>query len=130
MLMNSDAYKRAAAARAIEFVRPGMRLGLGTGSTAKHFVALLGDRVRAGLDVVAVPTSEATQADAERAGVRLTTLDETPELDLTVDGADEIAPDLTLIKGGGGALLREKIVAAASARVVVIADETKWVSIL
>ncbi|HTT46741.1 MAG TPA: ribose-5-phosphate isomerase RpiA [Pseudolabrys sp.] len=125
--MNADAQKRAAAARAVEFVRPGMRLGLGTGSTAKHFVELVGERVRAGLDIVAVPTSEATRADAERCGVRLTTLDETPELDLTVDGADEIAPDLSLIKGGGGALLREKIVAAASARMVVIADQSKWV---
>jgi ribose 5-phosphate isomerase len=105
-----------------------MRLGLGTGSTAKHFVTLLGERVRGGLDVVAVPTSEATHADAERAGVRLTTLDETPELDLTVDGADEIAPDLSLIKGGGGALLREKIVAAASSRMIVIADESKFVA--
>jgi ribose 5-phosphate isomerase A len=128
--MNTDAQKRAAAARAVEFVRPGMRLGLGTGSTARHFVELVGQRVRAGLDVVGVPTSEATRADAERCGIVLTTLDETPELDLTVDGADEIAPDLSLIKGGGGALLREKIVAAASARMVVIADETKWVDTL
>ena len=128
--MDIDAQKRAAAARAIEFVRPGMRLGLGTGSTARHFVALLAERVRAGLDVVAVPTSEATRGDAERLGVPLTTLDEAPALDLTVDGADEIAPDLSLIKGGGGALLREKIVASASARMVVIADETKWVPVL
>ena len=112
--MNADAQKHAAAARAVEFVRPGMRLGLGTGSTAKHFVELIGERVRAGLDVIAVPTSQATRADAERCGIPLTTLDETPELDLTVDGADEIAPDLSLIKGGGGALLREKIVAAGS----------------
>jgi ribose 5-phosphate isomerase A len=126
--MNADAQKRAAAARAVEFVRSGMRLGLGTGSTARHFVELVGERVRRGLDVIAVPTSEATRADAERCGIRLTTLDETPELDLTVDGADEIAPDLSLIKGGGGALLREKIVAAASARMVVIADQSKLVS--
>jgi len=111
-------------------VRPGMRLGLGTGSTAKHFVELLAERVRAGLDVIAVPTSEATRSDAERLGVPLTSLDATPQLDLTVDGADEVAPDLSLIKGGGGALLREKIVAAASARMVVIADESKWVSTL
>src|SRR5258708_5832954 len=124
--MDADARKRQAAARALDFVRPGMRLGLGTGSTAAHFVALLAERVQAGLKVVGVPTSEATRAQAERLGVPLTTLDETPELDLTVDGADEIAPDLTLIKGGGGALLREKIVAAASARMVVIADESKW----
>src|SRR5213594_2786851 len=128
--MDLDAQKRAAAARAIEFVRPGMRLGLGTGSTAKYFVEFLAERVRAGLDVIAVPTSVATEREAERLGVPLTTLDETLELDLTVDGADEIAPDLTLIKGGGGALLREKIVASASARMVVIADESKCVPLL
>src|SRR5882672_6170466 len=116
--MDIEAQKRAAAARALEFVRPGMRLGLGTGSTARSFVELLAERVRAGLDVVGVPTSEATRALAERLGVPLTTLDVTLELDMTVDGADEIAHDLTLIKGGGGALLREKIVAAASARMV------------
>ncbi|MDI3471155.1 MAG: Ribose-5-phosphate isomerase A [Pseudolabrys sp.] len=128
--MSADAQKRAAAARALDFVRPGMKLGLGTGSTARHFVELLGERVRGGLRVVGVPTSEATRADAERCGVPLTTLDETPALDLTVDGADEIAPDFTLIKGGGGALLREKIVAVASAQMVVIADESKWVGTL
>ena len=128
--MDIEAQKRQAAAVAVEWVRPGMRVGLGTGSTARHFVALLAERVRAGLDVIGVATSEATRADAERLGVPLTTLDETPELDLTVDGADEIAPDLSLIKGGGGALLREKIVAAASARMVVIADESKWVPAL
>ena len=128
--MDIEAQKRAAAARAVEFVHPGMRLGLGTGSTAKHFVELLGERVRVGLDVVGVPTSEVTRALAEKLGIKLTTLDETPELDLTVDGADEIAPDLTLIKGGGGALLREKIVASASATMLVIADESKCVSLL
>ena len=109
--MTTDSYKRAAAARAIDFVRSGMRLGLGTGSTAQHFVELLAERVRAGLDVIAVPTSEATRAQAKRLGIALATLDDVTELDLTVDGADEIGPDLTLIKGGGGALLREKIVA-------------------
>src|SRR4051794_22730171 len=125
--MSADAYKRDAAAAALDHVRPGMRLGLGTGSTARHFVDLLGERVRAGLDVVAVPTSEGTRSQAERLRIPLTSLDDIPALDLTVDGADEIAPDLTLIKGGGGALLREKIVAAASARMVVIADASKWV---
>lgn len=128
--MDVEAQKRAAAARAVEFVAPGMRLGLGTGSTTRYFIELLGERVRGGLDVVAVPTSEATQMQAERCGIPLTTLDAAPQLDLTVDGADEIAPDLSLIKGGGGALLREKIVAAASARMIVIADESKWVSAL
>src|SRR6185436_14590073 len=128
--MDIEAQKRQAAALAVDWVRPGMRLGLGTGSTARHFVELLAERVRAGLDVVGVPTSEATRADAERLGVPLTTLDASPELDMTVDGADEIAPDLSLIKGGGGALLREKIVASASDQMVVIADESKWVPVL
>jgi ribose 5-phosphate isomerase A len=128
--MDIEAQKRAAAARALEFVRPGMRLGLGSGSTAKHFVELLAERVRAGLDVIAVPTSETTRSDAERLGVPLASLDELPQLDLTIDGADEVGPDLSLIKGGGGALLREKIVASASARMIVIADDSKWVSAL
>jgi ribose 5-phosphate isomerase A len=125
-----DGLKRQAAARALDHVRDGMKLGLGTGSTAKHFVELLGMRVRAGLNVIGVPTSEATRIDAERCGIALTTLDDVDRLDLTVDGADEINPALNLIKGGGGALLREKIVAAASDRMIVIADETKWVDAL
>jgi len=125
-----DELKRQAAARALDFVQNGMKLGLGTGSTAKHFVELLGARVRDGLDVIGVPTSEATRSDAIRCGIRLTTLDEIDRLDLTVDGADEIDPSLNLIKGGGGALLREKIVAAASDRMIVIADDSKWVEAL
>src|SRR5437868_15500371 len=125
-----DEMKRQAAARALEEVRDGMRLGLGTGSTAKHFVELLGEKVRAGMNVVGVPTSEATRADAMRCGVALTTLDDIDRLDLTVDGADELDPSLNLVKGGGGALLREKIVAAASDRMIVIADDTKWVDAL
>jgi ribose 5-phosphate isomerase A len=128
--MDLEALKRQAAARALEYVEPGMRLGLGTGSTARHLVELLGERVRAGLSVIAVPTSEATRAQAEQEQIPLAVLDGLASLDLTIDGADEIAPDLTLIKGGGGALLREKIVAAASGRMIVIADETKWVPIL
>jgi ribose 5-phosphate isomerase A len=127
---NMDGLKRQAAARALEHVRDGMKLGLGTGSTAKHFVELLGIRVRDGLNVIGVPTSEATRADAVRCGIPLTTLDDIDRLDLTVDGADEIDPALNLIKGGGGALLREKIVAAASDRMIVIADGTKWVEVL
>lgn len=126
--MSADDQKRLAAERALTFVTSGMKLGLGTGSTAAHFVIGLGERVRAGhLDVVGVPTSEATHKLAIEHGVPLTTLDETPELDLTVDGADELDTSLQLIKGGGGALLREKIVAAASRRMVVIADDTKLV---
>jgi ribose 5-phosphate isomerase A len=128
--MQVEGQKRAAAAHALEFVRPGMRLGLGTGSTARHFVELLGQRVRAGLEVTAVATSEATRREAERLGIPLTTLEATSELDLTIDGADEIAPDLSLIKGGGGALLREKIVACASKRMIIIADESKCVPLL
>lgn len=128
--MDVEAQKRAAAARAMAFVEPGMRLGLGTGSTARHFIELLGERVRDGLEILVVPTSEATRRHAERVGIALATLDEVPALDLTVDGADEIAPDLSLIKGGGGALLREKIVAASSSRMIVIADESKWVDTL
>jgi ribose 5-phosphate isomerase A len=125
-----DELKRQAAARALEEVREGMKLGLGTGSTAKHFVELLGERVRSGLNVIGVPTSEATRADALRCGIPLTTLDDIDHLDLTVDGVDEIDPALNAIKGGGGALLREKIVAAASDRMIVIADDSKWVEVL
>ena len=125
-----EALKRQAAARALEQVAGGMTLGLGTGSTAKHFVDLLGEKVRAGMKVIGVPTSEATRAQAVQCGIALTTLDEVDRLDLTVDGADEVDPAFNLIKGGGGALLREKIVAAASDRMIVIADETKWVDAL
>src|SRR5208283_2893928 len=123
----SDSFKRAAAAAALAFVRPGMKLGLGTGSTAAHFVDLLG---ASGLDAICVPTSEATRLQAARLGLRLATLDDCPELDLTVDGADEFDDALRLIKGGGGALLREKIVAAASQRMIVIADASKRVKTL
>ena len=125
-----DELKRQAAARALEEVRDGMKLGLGTGSTARHFVDLLGEKVRAGLNVVGVPTSEATRIQAEQCGIPLTTLDAIDRLDLTVDGADEIDPALNLIKGGGGALLREKVVASASDRMIVIADDSKWVDVL
>ena len=125
-----DQLKRQAAAQALEHVQDGMKLGLGTGSTAKHFVELLGQRVAGGLRVIGVPTSEATRTDAERYKIPLTTLDAVDRLDLTVDGADEVDPALNLIKGGGGALLREKIVAAASDRMIVIADDTKWVDVL
>lgn len=122
--------KSLAARRALDFVTDGMRLGLGTGSTAKLFVDHLAERVRAGLTVRCVSTSEATEAQAKAAGIPLTTLDDMPELDLVVDGADEFDPQLRLIKGGGGALLREKIVAAASRRMVVVADGSKEVATL
>jgi ribose 5-phosphate isomerase A len=126
----ADEMKKRAAAAALAAVAPGMRLGLGTGSTAAHFVALLGERVREGLDVLCVPTSERTRAQAQALAIPLATLDEAPELDLTVDGADEFDAQLRLIKGGGGALLREKIVAAASKRFIVITDESKRVGTL
>ena len=122
--------KRAAAARALDYVKHGMRLGLGTGSTATAFVILLGERVAAGLDVVGVPTSERTASLARSLNIKLATLDEEPELDLTIDGADEFDAALRLVKGGGGALLREKITAVASKRMIVIADATKQVATL
>jgi ribose 5-phosphate isomerase A len=125
--MSADVWKQQAAERALQFVEDGMTLGLGTGSTAARFVDLVGQRVKAGLRVKCVPTSQATHAQAERLGIPLTTLDESPFLDLTVDGADEIDAQLRLIKGGGGALLREKIVATASQRMVVITDASKLV---
>ncbi|MEO1293373.1 MAG: ribose-5-phosphate isomerase RpiA [Pseudomonadota bacterium] len=123
----ADPAKKAAAEKAIEFVKDGMKLGLGTGSTAEQFVRLLGERCRAGLKVVGVPTSVVTGKLADRCGVPLTTLDEAGWLDLTVDGADEVDASLNLIKGGGGALLQEKIVANASDRMIVIADTSKVV---
>ena len=123
-----DMSKRRVAERALDFVLDGMHLGLGTGTTATIFVDLLAARVREGLEIVAVPTSERTRAQAEKLGIPLTTLEAMPELDLTVDGADEFDPERRLIKGGGGALLREKIVAAASKAMVVIADSSKEVA--
>ncbi|WP_417684172.1 ribose-5-phosphate isomerase RpiA [Roseibium sp.] len=126
----SDDWKRLAAERAVQDVQDGMKLGIGTGSTAEHFVRALGERVRAGLKVIGVPTSERTHELAKAEGITLTTLEDEPELDLTIDGADEIDPNLVLVKGGGGALLREKIVAAASGRMIVIADGSKLVDVL
>ena len=127
---SADEQKRMAAKAAAAVVEPGMTLGLGTGSTAAKLIDELALRVKDGLKIVCVPTSEATRKLAEAAGLKLTTLDDTPHLDLTIDGADEIDPILTLIKGGGGALLREKIVATASDRMVVIADISKKVPAL
>lgn len=126
-MAGSEDFKASAATRALHLVQDGMRLGLGTGSTAARFVEGLGRRVAEGLDVLCVATSEATRRQAERLGIKVTSLEEVPQLHLTVDGADEIDNELRLIKGGGGALLREKIVATASDRVVVIADQSKLV---
>ncbi len=120
--------KRAAALRALDFVEDGMKLGLGTGSTAEAFLDVLGPRVQAGLKIIGVPTSERTAQKARALAIPLGDLDALAPLDLTIDGADEADRALVLIKGGGGALLREKIVAASSKRMIVIADETKLVA--
>ncbi|MAU22953.1 MAG: ribose 5-phosphate isomerase A [Martelella sp.] len=128
--MDARQLKIKAAETALEYVEDGMRLGIGTGSTAREFIALLGEKVANGFNVIGVPTSEATARQCLELGITLNSLDETPELDLTIDGADEIDPALNLIKGGGGALLREKIVASASKAMIVIADETKVVDCL
>lgn len=125
--MTLELLKRQAAERALELVQPGMKIGLGSGSTAKLFIEMLGERVKAGLNVVTVPTSVATETQARALGIPVVTLDQEPYLDLTIDGADELDEELRLIKGGGGALLREKIVATASARLIIIADQSKKV---
>jgi ribose 5-phosphate isomerase A len=127
-MTDSAALKRAAAARALDFVTDGMKLGLGSGSTAEEFIKLLGARVRGGLSLLCVPTSERIAQMARALGIALANLDDLAPLDLVVDGADEVDPDLNLIKGGGGALLREKIVATSSKRMIVIADGSKLVS--
>lgn len=127
-LTDISALKRAAAARALDFVTSGMKLGLGTGTTAEAFVELLAERVSSGLRVACVPTSERTAQQARALGIPLGDLDSLAPLDLTVDGADEADSRLDLVKGGGGALLREKIVAASSRRMVVIADASKYVT--
>lgn len=121
--------KRQAAERAVEFVESGMVLGLGTGSTARHVLEVLAERLRSGAlrDLVGIPTSRATEQHARELGFPLTTLEAEPRIDLTLDGADEIDPELRLIKGLGGALLWEKIVASASERVIIVADESKLV---
>ena len=121
--------KETAARRALDYVRSGMTLGLGSGSTFGYFLDLLADQLRAGTlrDIVGVPTSERTAARARGAGIPLTTLAECPRLDLAVDGADEVSPDLGLIKGLGGALLREKVVAVHAACFLVVVDESKLV---
>jgi ribose 5-phosphate isomerase A len=127
---DKDQRKREAARRALNLVKPGMKLGLGSGTTAHAFVEVVAEAVKGGLEIVCVGTSKATEDQARSLGIPLSTLDDLPELDLTVDGADEIDPQLRLIKGGGGALLREKIVAAASKRMAVIADSSKLVPTL
>ncbi|HWU54534.1 MAG TPA: ribose-5-phosphate isomerase RpiA [Rhizomicrobium sp.] len=126
-MTDQNALKRAVATKALDYVQDGMKLGLGSGSTAEIFVELLAPRVRGGEKLLCVPTSEKTAALARKLGITLAALDDLAPLDLTIDGADEADRGLNLIKGGGGMLLREKIVAAASRKMVVIADETKLV---
>ena len=125
--MSKDSLKQRAAEAALDLVKDGMVIGIGTGSTAAFFVSAVGERVRAGLNVKGVPTSEQTRALAEKEGIPLTTLGDAGQLDLTVDGADEVDTAFRLIKGGGGALLREKIVASASKHVAIIVDQAKCV---
>ena len=124
----SDDLKKQAALAALDEIRDGMVVGLGTGSTATHFIRGLGERVRSGLKVSGIPTSEESRRLAEEVGVPLTTFRNHPEIDVTVDGADEVSPQLDLIKGLGGALVREKIVAHASKRVIIVVDESKLVA--
>ena len=127
-MTDRDELKRAAARRALDFVENGMVLGLGTGSTAAFFVEQLAGRIKEGLSVIGIPTSERTAAQARGLGIPLTSFAEHPRIDLAVDGADEVErTTLDLVKGRGGALLREKIVAAASRRFVVIVDDDKLV---
>ena len=125
--MANDQEKEAAARASLRFVRDGQVLGLGTGSTAAYFIQLLGEQVKRGLRIRGIPTSVRSRDLAMSLGIPLTTLDECQEIDVTVDGADEVDPQLRLIKGGGGALLREKIVASATKKMVVVADASKQV---
>ena len=126
-MTDPNTLKRAAAAKAVEYVRDGMKLGLGSGTTAEIFMEMLAPKVRAGGKLLCVPTSERTAAHARKLGLTLANLDDLAPLDITIDGADEADRNLDLIKGGGGMLLREKIVAAASKKMIVIADESKLV---
>lgn len=128
--MTADDQKKAAALAALDYVKPGMKVGLGTGSTAAHFVRALAERARSGLDVECVASSRATFKLASSLGLRMTTLDKQPLLDITVDGADEFDGNFQLIKGGGGALLIEKIVASSSKYMIVVADQSKKVETL
>jgi ribose 5-phosphate isomerase A len=122
-----DQEKQIAARAAVDFVEAGSIVGLGSGSTAAYAVRFLAERVRDGLKIVGIPTSQKTQHLAEQLGIPLATLDEHPKIDIDIDGADEIDAQLNLIKGGGGAFLREKIVASVSRRFIVIADSAKQV---
>jgi ribose 5-phosphate isomerase A len=125
-----DSLKKAAALKAIEFVRDGMVVGLGTGSTAKHMVVALGEKVRDGVRLRGVPTSQETAALAKQSGIPLIDSENRWEIDVALDGADQVDPSFNLIKGGGGALLKEKIVAASAKQFIVMVDHTKQVPVL
>src|SRR5882672_6186559 len=126
----NDQEKEAAARASLRFVKDGQIVGLGTGSTAAYFIQLLGEQVKKGLRIRGIPSSDRSREQAANLGIPLTTLDECQQIDVTVDGADEVDPQLRLIKGGGGALLREKIVASATKQLVIVADATKRVPVL
>jgi ribose 5-phosphate isomerase A len=126
----TDQEKDAAARASLRFVKDGQVVGIGTGSTVAYFIPLLGEQVKNGLRIRGIPTSDRSKKEAESLGIPITTLDECPVIDVTVDGADEVDPKLRLIKGGGGALLREKIVASATRQLVIIVDATKRVPVL
>jgi|SRR6267143_1580811 len=128
--MANDLEKEAAARASLRFVKDGQVVGLGTGSTAEHFIRLLGELVKNGLRIQGIPTSDRSRDLALSLGIPLTTLDKCQEIDVTVDGADEVDPQFRLIKGGGGAMLREKVVASASRQMVVVADASKQVPVL
>jgi ribose 5-phosphate isomerase A len=128
--VTADEQKKAAALAALDYIKPGMKVGLGTGSTADHFITALAQKVKEGLEIECVATSKQTFQRATQLGFRMTTLEKQPYLDVTVDGADEFDPNFQLIKGGGGALLAEKIVASSSRYMIVIADQSKQVETL
>lgn len=129
-LMANDLEKKAAARSSLRFVKDGQVVGLGTGSTAAYFIQLLGEKVKNGLQIRGIPSSDRSREQAVSLGIPLTTLDECQQIDVTVDGADEVDPQLRLIKGGGGALLHEKVVASATQQLVIVADATKRVPVL
>lgn len=130
MASNLDDLKRQAAVKSVDYVRDGMVVGLGTGSTAKHMIVALGERVKQGLRIQGVPTSKQTADLARQHGITLIETEDRWSIDVTIDGADQVDPQLNLVKGGGGALLKEKVVAAAARRLIIVVDHTKCVPVL
>jgi ribose 5-phosphate isomerase A len=128
--MANDQEKEAAARASLRFIKDGQIVGLGTGSTAAYFIDLLGEQVKRGLKICGIPSSDRSREQAAKLGIPVITFEECQQIDVTVDGADEVDPQLRLIKGGGGALLREKIVASATKQFIIVADATKRVTVL